>query len=102
MSNVLNVAETIAQLPTMHWSVARYHDMIAAGVFDDHDKVELLFGKITRMSPIEAQHGKVVNRLLRIFSSALPASDYTLVYKTRLLYWTIPSLSRISMSQKDH
>ena len=78
MSNLLNVAETIAQLPTMHWSVTRYHDMIAAGVFDDHDKVELLFGKITRMSPIGAQHGKVVNRLLRIFSSALPASDYTL------------------------
>lgn len=78
MSQLLTAAETIASLPTMRCTLERYHRMIEGGVFDERDRVELLFGKLVPMSPVGILHGKVVNQLLRQFTQRLPAEEFTI------------------------
>ncbi|THH35488.1 Uma2 family endonuclease [Neolewinella litorea] len=77
MSQLLTAAETIAQLPTMRWTLDRYHKMVEAGLLDEYDRVELLFGKLVQMSPVGILHGKTVNNLLRHFTRILPEENYT-------------------------
>jgi Uma2 family endonuclease len=49
-----------------------YHRMVAAGVFDEDEGVELLEGVIVRMSPQNADHALVVARLSDPLFVALP------------------------------
>lgn len=41
-----------------------YHAMIAAGILDEEDKVELINGELIYRSPIGPNHGSVVGRIL--------------------------------------
>jgi Uma2 family endonuclease len=53
--------------------VGEYHRMIEAGVFDEDDRVELLEGVIVDMSPQNAHHALVVERLSDPLFVKLPA-----------------------------
>ncbi len=54
-----------------------YHRMVEAGVFDEDERVELLEGVIVRMSPQNADHSLVVERLNDPLFVRLPA-DYVI------------------------
>lgn len=51
-----------------------YHAMIAAGILDEEDKVELLNGELIYMSPIGPNHGGVTNRLNNLLQELLKSS----------------------------
>ena len=42
----------------------QYHLMHEAGVFQDGDRLELINGEVTEMSPIGRKHGSCINRLV--------------------------------------
>lgn len=45
------------------WTSEQYQQMITAGILTEDDRVELLFGKITEMSPIGRFHAACVRKL---------------------------------------
>ena len=53
------------------FTVAQYDQMIAAGVFYEDERLELLEGEIITMSPIGMFHAACVKRLNQIFSQQL-------------------------------
>ncbi|GIK55132.1 MAG: hypothetical protein BroJett015_07950 [Chloroflexota bacterium] len=52
-------------------SVERYDQMIAAGIIQEDERLELLGGEIIEMSPIGIPHAACVKRLNRLFSRKL-------------------------------
>ena len=48
------------------FTTTEYHQMIAAGVFDEDDRLELIEGEIVEMSPIGPRHVASVNRLTEV------------------------------------
>lgn len=48
-----------------------YHAMIAAGILDEDNKVELLNGELILMSPISPNHSGVINRLNSLLQELL-------------------------------
>ncbi|MEM6397654.1 MAG: Uma2 family endonuclease [Bacteroidota bacterium] len=46
-----------------NWTIADYHRMIEAGILTERDKVELLDGKIIKMSPKGRLHSACISRL---------------------------------------
>jgi Uma2 family endonuclease len=62
-----------APMTALRWrfSVAEYHQMIAAGLFGEDDRLELLGGDLVMMSPIESKHAATVKRLNRILNHLL-------------------------------
>ena len=53
----------LALEPQRRLSVDDYHRMIAAGVFDEDEHIELLEGVIVEMSPQRPRHAEVIRRL---------------------------------------
>lgn len=53
----------LAQEPQRRLSVDDYHRMIAAGVFEENERIELLEGVIVEMSPQKPAHAEVISRL---------------------------------------
>lgn len=51
----------------LDWTLERYHRAIEAGVFDEDDHLELLFGKIIEKMPIGESHVECVTALLDYF-----------------------------------
>ena len=51
------------QVARRHFTVAEYERMVAAGILQEHDRVELIDGEILEMSPIGSRHAACVNRL---------------------------------------
>ena len=62
-------------------SVVQYHRMIAAGVFDEDARVELLEGAIVEVSPHTVAHARIITKLTRLFVTHAPA---TLVVRPQL------------------
>lgn len=62
------------QLTRRLFTADEYERMIAAGVFQEDDRLELLEGEIIAMRPIDARHAACVNRLGALFYRALPQS----------------------------
>ncbi len=52
-------------------SVERYDQMIAAGIIEEDERLELLGGEIIEMSPIGIPHAACVKRLNRFFNRKL-------------------------------
>jgi len=50
---------------------AEYHAMIAAGIFQEDERIELIAGEIVQMSPIGSGHAGCVNRLNRRLTRGL-------------------------------
>ena len=51
------------------FSVEDFEQMIAAGVFDDDDRVELIDGEFIEMTPPNPPHDGCINRLNHAFTS---------------------------------
>jgi Uma2 family endonuclease len=63
----------LAAGPQRRLSVTDYHRMIAAGVFDEDERIELLEGVIVQMSPQSPRHARVIRRLCDpLFASVGP------------------------------
>jgi Uma2 family endonuclease len=62
-----------AQLLTHKFTTQQYHLMHEAGVFAEGDRLELINGEITKMSPIGRKHAACINRLVRSFTKKLGA-----------------------------
>jgi hypothetical protein len=58
------------QSAALRWrfSVAKYHQLIAAGIFGEDDRVELIGGDLVMMSPIGSKHAATVKRMNRILN----------------------------------
>lgn len=54
------------QLARKLFTTAEYHQMIAAGVFDEDERLELIDGEIVEMIPIGPRHAATVNRLNQV------------------------------------
>jgi Uma2 family endonuclease len=78
MARILSEAEAIFKLPDFRWSLERYHAAIEAGILNEYDKVELLFGKLVPMSPVGIVHGKTVNKVNRLFTRTLAEEEFTI------------------------
>jgi hypothetical protein len=59
------------------FSRAAYEAMVAAGILDENDRVELIAGEILTKMPIGPYHASTVNRLNRILSKL--AGDQAIV-----------------------
>src|SRR5713101_9037955 len=59
------------QIERKLFTVSEYEQMIAAGVLNEDDRLELIEGDILAMSPISGLHIHVVNRLNRLFVQRL-------------------------------
>jgi hypothetical protein len=65
-------------MPVHRFSVADYHRMIAAGILNTNDKVELLKGWIVDKIPQNPPHRMAVSRLNRWLGKVLPEEDWYL------------------------
>jgi Uma2 family endonuclease len=63
--------QTQIQMQRKLFTVDEYEQMIRAGVFDEDDRLELIEGEITEMSPISSQHAGCVKHLNRLFTHML-------------------------------
>lgn len=67
---------TTAQPPTTRrFTVSEYHRMAEAGILGEDDPVELIDGQIYVMSPIGSQHAACVDRLARLFFTAVGTDE---------------------------
>lgn len=53
------------------WTVDNYYRMAAAGILSEGERVELIAGRIMRMSPTDSQHAGCVMRLNTFFNQQL-------------------------------
>jgi Uma2 family endonuclease len=56
------------QVARRQFTVTEYDRMIAAGILQEHDRVELIDGEILEMSPIGSRHAACVNCLNTLFT----------------------------------
>ena len=54
-------------LPRRRFTVKEYHEMAEAGILGEDDRVELIEGEITEMTPIGRRHAATVKRLINLF-----------------------------------
>ena len=54
------------QIERRLFSVSDFYKMLDVGIFTEDDRVELLDGEIITMSPIDAKHAAIVDRLVRV------------------------------------
>ena len=59
------------KLLTRRFTVTQYHQMNAAGILTEDDRVELINGQILELSPIGTKHAACVDRLNSLLSSLL-------------------------------
>lgn len=59
-----------------HFTVAEYHQMIAAGVFDEDERMELIDGEIINMSPMNSLHAGYVGRLINLFAARFAGQSF--------------------------
>ena len=52
-------------------SLSEYHKMAEVGILKEDDRVELLYGEITQMSPITSEHAGQVNQVVRTLQREL-------------------------------
>jgi Uma2 family endonuclease len=63
--------DTAHVLDPRRFTVDEYHRMIAAGILDEDEHVELLEGVITSMSPQGVPHSRCIRRLNRVLARTL-------------------------------
>lgn len=53
------------------WDLEKYHQLVESGILTKEDRVELLFGKLIKMSPTGKYHAACVRKLARFFFRTL-------------------------------
>lgn len=61
----------IVQSMTYRFSVEEYRKLGDVGILDEDDRIELLDGELTIMSPIGSPHLATLNRLVHLFTDSL-------------------------------
>ncbi|MCA6573150.1 MAG: Uma2 family endonuclease [Pseudanabaena sp. M57BS1SP1A06MG] len=51
------------ELKCHHFNVQQYQQIYEAGIFSESDRLELIYGELVTMSPINRRHAACVNRL---------------------------------------
>jgi Uma2 family endonuclease len=64
----------VVQIERILFTADQYEKMIAAGILEEGDNVELLRGEIVKMAPIGLRHAGCVARLVSIFGAKFGAS----------------------------
>ncbi|MBI4319246.1 MAG: Uma2 family endonuclease [Chloroflexi bacterium] len=59
------------QLTRRRFTVSEYHQMAEAGILGEDDRVELIDGEVTEMTPIGRRHAACVARLNKLFVQLL-------------------------------
>lgn len=54
-------------LTRRRFAVSEYHQMAEAGILGEDDRIELIDGEVTEMTPIGRRHAGCVNRLTQLF-----------------------------------
>ena len=62
------------QIQRRLFSVIDFYKMLDVGIFTEDDRVELLDGEIITMSPIDAKHAAIVDRLANVLVQYLVRS----------------------------
>ncbi len=76
----LDIAEAMrASAPARLISVDEFHRMIASGIIDEDEHVELIEGVLVAMTPQSASHARVIQRLTFHFARSLPEELRVLV-----------------------
>lgn len=65
------VTQVAPEVVRFRFTVEEYEQMIATGILTEDDRVELIWGEIVEMSPINVRHAAVVKRLNAYFTTAL-------------------------------
>ena len=68
----------LAEMERKRFTTAEYHEMTAAGILGENDRVELIEGEILKMAAIGSFHAACVGRLTRLFTS---------VFSNRVIVW---------------
>jgi Uma2 family endonuclease len=66
MSAVLKKENSPVMAPHWKLSISEYHRMIAAGILQEDDRIELIEGELINMAPIGFQHSGLTNSLIEI------------------------------------
>jgi len=61
----------VVQVPRRSISVGEYHAMIASGILDEDEHVELLEGDLALTTPQHPAHARTIQRLTRLLVSSL-------------------------------
>ncbi|MBD2122706.1 Uma2 family endonuclease [Trichocoleus sp. FACHB-262] len=61
----------VVQLLRRQFTVAKYHQMVEAGILTEDDRVELLEGEVIELWSISSRHAACVNRLTYLFHDRL-------------------------------
>ena len=67
----MSVAVAAPPVERYRWTVDLYHQMIETGILGEDERVELIKGELTTMSPIGAEHSGVVDQLAEILIEQL-------------------------------
>lgn len=76
MTTLLQPTADFLQIAPLHrFTTAHYLDMIEKGVLGPKDRVELIEGIITQMSPAGSRHNNFLGQLTRLFASLLDEAE---------------------------
>ena len=67
----MSVAVTAPPVERYRWTIDLYHQMIETGILGEDERVELIKGELTTMSPIGSEHSGVVDQLAEILIEQL-------------------------------
>ena len=79
---VNRVTQAAEGLPRRRFTIAEVESMVAAGVIDEDERVELIGGELVPMSPRGNQHEVVKVALLRRWYRAAPVRSDTMPYSS--------------------
>jgi Uma2 family endonuclease len=67
---MIALAPTIT-LPRHQFTVTDYHKMIESGILGEDDPIELIYGELIKMSPMNAKHASLIGHLLGLLHERL-------------------------------
>ena len=73
---------TIAQI-----TISQFDRMIAAGVFDDDQRIELIHGELREMTPIGPEHEIAVDKLTEWSFESLPKKKVWVRVQNSSAFW---------------
>ena len=87
-----------------HWTVDTFYRAIDAGVFDDPERLELVWGDIWEKEKVNPPHGSVTDRIVRLFRARLEPAFLVLEEKPLHLATdgeTVPSVQVVAGTLND-
>ena len=102
------IRDTLARLPDFHWSLERYHAAIDAGILDENDKIELLFGKLVPKNTPDDEDATTTDGISQLFAQRLDQREFIIETRAPIVLVdesaTTPDVhvARVSTEHHDH